>query len=63
MEHDDILNLEAQELLRQATDEMLQLATLEELDLNALACQELRFRRQRQRGLHVSAMVREFLQR
>lgn len=64
MDHDDILNLEAQELMRQASDEMLELATLEEIDLNALAHCELRariYRRQHQRGMVISATVREFV--
>jgi hypothetical protein len=49
MTDDDILHLEAQEFLRQATSEMLELATLQELDLNALARQELQFRNPRWR--------------
>jgi hypothetical protein len=64
LDHDDILHLEAMELMRQASDEMLELATLEEIDLNALAHCELRARassRQQQRGMFVSAVVREFV--
>jgi hypothetical protein len=64
MDHDDILHLEAQELMRQASDEMLQLAALEEIDLNALAHCELRYRnsyRQQERGMIISATVREFV--
>ncbi len=64
MDHDDILHLEAQEFLRQASDEMLELVDIEYLDLNALAHCELRARdsrRQQQRGMIVSAAVREFV--
>ncbi len=45
LEPDDLLHLEALHIISQATDEMLELATIEELDLNALARQEFRYRR------------------
>ena len=64
MDHDDILHLEAEEFLRQASDEMLELVEIEYLDLNALAQCELKARnsrRQHQRGMIVSATVREFV--
>ena len=64
MDDDDILHIEAQEILRQASSEMLELTALQEIDLNRLALWELRVRearRQDQRGAHISALVREFL--
>jgi hypothetical protein len=57
MEHDDILHLEALHFMTEASSDMLSLVDLEELDLNAVARQELRSRRRPV----VSAMVREFI--
>ena len=57
MEDDDILHLEALHFMSEASDDMLALVDIEELDLNALARQELGARRRRP---IVSAMVREF---
>jgi hypothetical protein len=50
MEHDDILHLEAQEFLREASDELLHLTALEEIDLNRLARNEV-LRRRRHLGV------------
>jgi len=64
MDDDDILHIEAQEILRQASYEMLELTARQEIDLNRLAFWELRTRearRQEQRGAQISALVREFL--
>jgi hypothetical protein len=64
MNDDDILHIEAQEILRQASSEMLELTARQEIDLNRLALWELRLResrRREQRGAHISALVREFL--
>jgi hypothetical protein len=60
MQDDDILHLEAMELLRNASDELLRLSTIQEIDLNSLAHIELRYRR-RSLGHHwVGALARDF---
>ena len=60
MEHDDILHLEAQEFLRQASDEMLQLTTLEEIGLNRMARSELLSRRRHLGAVYIGELVGEF---
>jgi hypothetical protein len=45
MDPDDILRLEAINIMREASDELLELAELKELDLNSIARNELRSRR------------------
>lgn len=44
MNDDDLHRLEAQEILREASNEMLELAATQEIDLNRLAWWELRRR-------------------
>jgi hypothetical protein len=61
MDHDDILHLEAQEFMRNASDDMLELVTLDEIDLNALAARELRGRmRPLKAPAYITTRVREF---
>ena len=59
MDHDDILHLEAFEIMRNASDELLQLATLEEIDLNNLAHWEYRSRRRQPGTAWVSILERD----
>jgi hypothetical protein len=59
MEHDDILHLEAQEFMRQASDEMLQLTALEEIDLNRMARSELLNRRRHLGAVYIGELVGE----
>jgi hypothetical protein len=59
MDPDDILHLEAQEFMRQASDEMLELATPQEIDLNTLAHHELRGRRRHTGGAYIRNLSRE----
>jgi hypothetical protein len=60
MEDDDILHIEAQEFLRQASDEMLRLTALEEIDLNRMARNELLARRRHLGAVSISEMMKEF---
>ena len=58
MQDEDIIPLEALDILRNASDELLRRATLGEIDLNTLARWELRSRR-RELGLQwVGALAR-----
>jgi hypothetical protein len=58
MQDEDIIPIEALDILRNASDELLRRATLGEIDLNTLARWELRSRR-RELGLQwVGALAR-----
>ncbi len=60
MDDDDILHLEAIEIMRNASDELLRVSSLGEIDLNTVAHQELRYR-SRELGRHwVGALAASF---
>jgi len=60
MQDEDILHLEAMELLRNASDELLHVSTIQEIDLNSIANVELRYRRRALGHQWVGALAREF---
>ena len=61
MEPEDILHLEAQDLIGNATDDLLELVILDEVDLKALCARELRNRpRVLKTPAYITARVREF---
>jgi hypothetical protein len=61
MEPEDILHLEALNLIGNATDDLLELIVLDEVDLNALAARELRNRpRVLKAPAYITTRVREF---
>ena len=60
MQDDDILHLEAMELLRNASDELLRVSTIQEIDLNSIAHVELRYRRRALGNQWVGALARDF---
>ena len=49
LEPEDLLHIEADEILRQASYEMLELAVRNEIDLQLLARREFEYRQQRRR--------------
>ena len=59
MDYDDndLCTIEAQDILRPASDYLLQLATAGQLDLNKLARMELRARRRHEATKQIAAMA------
>ena len=58
---DDILPFEAQDILHHASDALLRMATTGEIDLNAIAQQELRARLRYQATQDIIAMQRRMM--
>ena len=60
MDYDDndLCAIEAYEILRPASDYLLQLVTAGQIDLNKLACLELRARRRYEATQQIAAMAR-----